>query len=132
MPSVEQQRSTRSSEEVEPEVKPNKQGGNGKQSMKGKAKGKVVINSSPVEVITLSSDSDPFQDKKNPFKKDCDVSTEDKSSYQDFLTRLGIPLKVDSDKKGKRKKSIQTNAFDEMCGMFGESSTKPIMFDNHV
>ena len=130
MPSVEQEisrRSTRSSKQVEPEVKPNKQGGNGKGSKKGKAKGKVVVKSQPVEVITLSSDSDPFHDKKNPFKKDCDVLTEDKSSYQDFLTGLGILLKAEPDKKGKKKKkSIETNAFNKMHGMFGES------YSNHI
>ena len=72
MPSVEQQisrRSTRLTKQVDPEVKPNKQGGNGKGSKKGKAKGKVDVQSQPFEVITLSSDSDPFQDKKDPFKK---------------------------------------------------------------
>ena len=72
MPSVEQhvsRRRTRSSKQVEPKVKPNKQGGNGKGSKKGKTKGKVVIKIQPVEVIILSSHSDPFQDKENPFKK---------------------------------------------------------------
>ena len=89
------------------------------------------MKSQHVEVITLSSDSYPFQDKKNPFKKGCDVPTEDKSSYQDFFTGLVIPLKVESDKKGKRKKkSMETNAFDEMYGMFEESSTNPIIFDD--
>ena len=72
MPSVEWQisrRSTRSGKQIEPEVKPIIQGGNGKGSKKGQAKGNVVVKSEPAEVITVSSDSDPFQDKKKPFKK---------------------------------------------------------------